>query len=64
MNALCVFTFFIAALRYVDEYGPSNPKFGGDPRSGSASMRPEISGGHYSDLYREPQVVWAVVILF
>ncbi|XP_030596801.1 uncharacterized protein LOC115788058 isoform X2 [Archocentrus centrarchus] len=40
---------------YGDEYGPSNPKFGGDPRPGSASMRPEISGGHYSDLYREPQ---------
>ncbi|KAL3983803.1 T-complex protein 1 subunit theta [Sarotherodon galilaeus] len=36
---------------YGDNYGSPNPKFGGDARPGSAPM----SGGQFSDLYREPQ---------
>lgn len=44
----------IAALRYGDNYGSPIPKFGGDPRPGSAPM----SGGQFSDIYREPQVVY------
>ncbi|XP_019945880.2 uncharacterized protein [Paralichthys olivaceus] len=40
---------------FSEEYGPSNPKFGGYPRSVSESVRPEIHGTQHPDLYTQPQ---------
>ncbi|XP_047460432.1 uncharacterized protein si:ch211-13c6.2 isoform X2 [Mugil cephalus] len=38
-----------------NEHGPPNPKFGGDSRAVTGSLRPEFSGAQYSDHMRKSQ---------
>ena len=47
----------VAALRFNDELGPPNPKFGSHLRPVSAPLRPEIHGTQNPDYYTGSQVV-------
>lgn len=61
---LFYWTYLNAALRFSDEYGPPDPKFGGFPGPVSPPLRSEIHEMQHPDVYTESQVVNCKISLF